>query len=75
MRLFSMGHSTIVLYDDGALTTKKSAMVIAVLVAFITRTNKVITPIGWTTSPVKPFRGTGVGHNLSGLILVLMKAS
>lgn len=75
MRLFNVGCPTIALYDDGALTTKKSAMVVAVLGAFLAKIDKVMTPIGYTTSPVKPSSGMGEECNLSRLIPILTKAS
>lgn len=62
-------------FYKGALTTKKSAIVAAVLEDFPARTNKVMATIDCTTSPVKPLSGTGPGRSRLGLIPILMKAS
>lgn len=39
-RLFKVVHPNIALYEDGALTTRKSSMVVAILRALLARTKQ-----------------------------------
>lgn len=75
LKLFRVGRSSIGLYEDGALMTRKSAMVASVLGALPTRTDNITTPIGCTTSPMKSLNCTGVKHNWLGLIPIVKNAS
>lgn len=45
LKLFRVGRPSIVLYKEGALTTKKLAMAAVVLGAFPSKTDKVTTPL------------------------------
>lgn len=56
------------LYDDGAFTTKKSAMTEAVQGVLPTKKSSVMVSIDWTMSPEEPFSGMGAGWSqLDGL--------
>lgn len=62
-------------YDDVALSTRKSVIVVTVCVPWPAIMGSAIMPTGWTTLLKNPFRGVGVGCNRSGLMLILVKAS
>lgn len=74
-KLFRVRHPRIVLYEEGTLTTKKLAMVVMVVGAFLAKTDRVMAFIGWRMSLVKTLRGIRARRSLSELIPILMKAS
>lgn len=75
LRLFRVGRPRIALYKDKALTTRKSAMVVMVLGAFLAKMHSVMTPMDCTTLPVKPLSSIGAGLNRLRLIHILTNAS
>lgn len=75
LRLFKVERLSIVLYEEGAFTTIKSAIVAEVLGAFPARTDSMMNLIGWMVSPMKPLSGIGAECSRSGLIPILTKAS
>lgn len=70
-----MGCLMMVLYEDGAFTTKKSIMVLIVVGSLPTMTSRVIIPIDYNTFLEKPLSGVGAIFSLLESTFILAKAS
>lgn len=74
LRLFSFSCPSIALYEEGALKTKKSVMLVTVRIPLPAMIGRVMVPTGWIKSPEKPFSSVGVGLSLVASMPIFMKA-
>lgn len=73
LRLLNNGHPSIVLYDERALTTRKSVFVVVVCNPFLIVTCMVIVPKHCTTFLEKHFNGVGDCHSFTRINAYLGK--